>query len=319
MKKVAILIGRESAEFEEFARKLSTEGADERGETPTAEGGARSIDGDRKTGADDGREAIVAKTVNYRNLAMCIDGEQTEVIEYESGRNLAEYDKLLVMMYPAGDVAKNALGALGCYARKRGIEMLDDEFEVASGKLYEMWRFWEKGIAVPKTAYGPTEYLVEKLERFGGVGVLKSTHGTKGRDNYLVKNGEEVRRILAENPEVTFILQEYVPNDQDWRIVTFDYQPVLAIWRSGADGDHRNNTSVGSKSGVTELAKVDPEILKMASTAAKSLNIRLAGADIMQNKETGEYVALEVNRTPQLISGSSVEEKLEKIRELVRG
>lgn len=52
-------------------------------------------------------------------------------------------------------------------------------------------------------------------------------------------------------------------------------------------------------------------------SASKALNIKLAGADIMQNNKTNDYTVLEVNRTPQLITGTFVDEKQKIIQNLI--
>ena len=194
--------------------------------------------------------------------------------------------------------------------------MKDDSFSNTDGKLYSLWRFWEQSIPVAKTAFGPTSFLEKKLAEFGGTGVLKSVQGTKGKDNYLIHSKEELHRIITDNKEISFILQEYIPNQGDYRIILADYQPKLAIFRSASGKDFRNNTSVGGEAKLVPLNEVDPTILELAIASAKALQIKIAGADILPAKN-GNYTVLEVNRTPQLVTGAFPEEKLKILKELI--
>lgn len=262
------------------------------------------------------KEGFQADLASYQDLGFWLDGEQSSIVNLANEADLKEYQKILVLTTP--EHAKNHIfSAMACYCHKHHIEMYDDSFTNLGGKLYAMWKFWEEGVTIPKTAFGPVEFLVQKLPAAGGIGVLKSINGRKGRDNYLVHSGEEIRRIVEENPEVSFILQNFIPNDGDYRIVVVDYQPKLAIYRSANGKDFRNNTSLGGEASLVPLAEMDSKAIDLAVAAARALKIRLAGADVLQNRETGEYSVLEVNRTPQLVSGSFTDEKFEVLKELL--
>lgn len=253
----------------------------------------------------------------YNDLGFLIDGNEASIVNYLTGDDLRVYSKILVLSTSLYHAQNYIFSALACYCRKYNIEMLDDSFTNCDGKLYAMWRFWEKGVRVPKTAFGPADFLAEVLERFGSPAVLKSVNGTKGRDNYLVRSGEEIKEIVERDPDTRYILQNYIPNDGDYRIVVTNFEAKLAIYRSANGKDFRNNTSLGGEASLVPLDELDSEVIKLATEAAKALNIKIAGADILQNRETGEYSVLEVNRTPQLASGAFTETKLEVIRELL--
>lgn len=260
---------------------------------------------------------VQVEVASYRDLGLLIDGKEAQITIYPTGVDLREFQKILVLSTSFFHRENYIFSAIACYCRHYGIEMLDDDFTNLDGKLYAMWRFWENGINVPKTAFGPVEFLAEALPNFGEKAVLKSVNGTKGRDNYLVSSAEEIRKITAQNPEIRYILQNFIPNDGDYRVILLNFEPKLAIYRSANGKDFRNNTSLGGEAGLVPLAQLDPEILELAVAAARSLNIKIAGADILQDKSTGQYSVLEVNRTPQLASGAFVEEKSAVLRELI--
>lgn len=285
MKNVLIL-GREPQTFFELAKKLS----------------------DSETNID---------VASYRDLGFLIDDDETKIVHYPTNTDLRTYHEILVLSTSLYHAQNYIFSALACYCRKYGIRMLDDSFSNTNGKLYAMWRFWEADVTVPKTAFGPVDFLVDQLAKFGGVGVLKSVFGTKGCDNYLVHSGEEIREIVEKTPDVNFILQNFIPNDGDYRIVVLDFEPKLAIYRSANGKDFRNNTSLGGEATLIPLTDVDSEIISLAVEAAKALNIKIAGADILQDKSTGKYSVLEVNRTPQLATGAFTEAKAQAIKDLI--
>lgn len=253
----------------------------------------------------------------YGELGFLINGDEANIICYPTRKSLRDYEKILVLSTSTGHAQNYIFSAIACYCRKYGIEMLDDSFTNTDGKLYAMWRFWEKGVKIPKTAFGPVEFLIEALDLFGSPAVLKSINGTKGRDNYLVHTSDEIRGVIERNPETHYILQNYIPNDGDYRIVVINSVAKLAIYRSADGKDFRNNTSLGGNASLVPLADLDVEVLDLAATAASALDIKIAGADILKNKDTGEYSVLEVNRTPQLATGAFIDAKRKVIKELI--
>lgn len=262
-------------------------------------------------------ETCVVQVAEYNDLAFLINGEESFVKVYSTGMDVKEYDIVLVLSTSPAHRENYIFSALSCYLEKHGVKMYDNHFTNTDGKLYAMWRFWSDGINVPKTAFGPADFLAEVLPEFGGKGVLKSVTGTKGKDNYLVHSGAEIIDIVEDNPGVRFILQNFIPNSGDWRIIVLKQEPRLAIYRSSNGKDFRNNTSVGGSAKNVPLDEVSPEILSMAKRAAESLDIVIAGADVIQDDETGEFYVLEVNRTPQLATGKLVDEKAQVLKSLI--
>ncbi len=251
----------------------------------------------------------------FADFNLLIDGEKTCIRNEQTGDDLADFAKILCIT-TAPFERRHIFNAYGCYCRKKGVIMADDTFANASGKLYEMWRCWEYDVPVPKTAYGTKGFLGKCLqENFGGVGVLKSIRGTKGQDNYLVYSAAEIAKIIDENPDIEFILQEFIPNTGDWRIVTLGFEPYLAIYRSSGGKDHRNNTSLGGSAKIVPLEEVDPEILALSRTAARATNKRFAGVDVITHRDTSKNYVLEVNHTPQVVTGAFTDEKFQVLRD----
>lgn len=252
----------------------------------------------------------------YSELSFAINGKNSRITLYPDNEDIRNFSKIIILSTP--EHSKNHIfSALACYCHRCNIPMFDDSFTNISGKLYALWRFWEKGIPTAKTFFGPRDFMIQGLSEINGSGILKSIYGSKGRDNYLVNSDQELVDILRENPDVPFILQNYIPNDGDWRIILINFEPKLAIYRSSHGKDYRNNTSVGGEAKLVPLENVDPKIIELSVAAAKALDIKIAGADIVQDSKTGEYTVLEVNRTPQLATGAFTDEKQKVIQHLI--
>lgn len=261
---------------------------------------------------------IDVSVCSYKELCFTIDGDQSSIIRYSDKADIKDFSKILVLSTSPNHLQNYIFSALACYCRKYDIPMLDDSFSNTDGKLYALWRFWENNIPVAKTFFGPMDFMTEKITELGEKGILKSVQGTKGKDNYLINSPDLLRKTINNNPEKSFILQNFIPNNGDWRIILANYNPELAIYRSSHGKDHRNNTSVGGVAKLVPLEEVDPQIIGLAIAASKALDIKIAGADIMQDSQSGNYTVLEVNRTPQLVTGAFIDEKTEIIQNLIR-
>ena len=257
-------------------------------------------------------DGIIATIANYDGVDLLIDGENTSIRIRETNEDLTDFDAVVCISTPKHDLI-DIYSSIGCYCRKNHIKMIDDTFTNTSGKLYEMWRFYENDIPVPKTAYGSIDFLKEQLEKFGGIGILKATRSKKGGGVFLVKSEDEIDAILnTDESRFDYILQNFIENDGDYRVITIDFEPKLAILRSSGGKDYRNNTSLGGSAKIIEL---DEELSSIAANAAKATDIKFAGVDIIEDKNTGERFVLEINRTPQFTTGTFTDEKYNVLKD----
>lgn len=257
-------------------------------------------------------DGIIATIANYDGVDLLIDGENTSIRIRETNEDLTDFDAVVCISTPKHDLI-DIYSSIGCYCRKNHIKMIDDTFTNTSGKLYEMWRFYENDIPVPKTAYGSIDFLKEQLEKFGGIGILKATRSKKGGGVFLVKSEDEIDAILnTDDSRFDYILQNFIENDGDYRVITIDFEPKLAILRSSGGKDYRNNTSLGGSAKIIEL---DEELSSIAAKAAKATDIKFAGVDIIEDKNTGEKFVLEINRTPQFATGTFTDEKYNVLKD----
>lgn len=144
-------------------------------------------------------------------------------------------------------------------------------------------------ITTPESYQANREYIRRHISF---PAVIKKT-GSKGKKVWKVADETELEKYLNQDEEAALI-QEYVPNDHDFRVFVLDGEVIAAIKRSSADGFY-NNVSQGGAAEKAEMTAEEKEICLRAASAAK---LRLAGVDLVRTP-AGPLI-FEVNKAPQL-------------------
>jgi ribosomal protein S6--L-glutamate ligase len=94
------------------------------------------------------------------------------------------------------------------------------------------------------------------------------------------------------------MVQKFIPNDGDFRILIFDGKIIASAKRVAKDPkkDFRNNMSKG---GSGHRMDAPHEANQMALDSAKVLGKQMAGVDLIQDQSTGKWYIMEVNSAPQ--------------------
>lgn len=184
----------------------------------------------------------------------------------------------------------------------------------AGSKLIQYCAFAREGLPFPKTLFlhnlfdnnietTITQYIPYPI-------VIKDSQGSHGESVYLANNAQELENILTTCRTLKdkhFILQEFIPNTHDYRIVVIEDQAALIVKRTRQEKspEWRNNTSLGATREILPSATVPKETIDLAIQATKALGYSIAGVDIIINKDTGKASLLELNSAPQLKPGTS--------------
>jgi [lysine-biosynthesis-protein LysW]---L-2-aminoadipate ligase len=170
----------------------------------------------------------------------------------------------------------------------------------SSDKLLCTLALKKAGIPTPETRVAFTEEGVMKaLAKLGYPAVLKPAIGSWGRLAALLKD-EDFARAIVEDREYmhpsyqVYYLQEYVKRPpRDIRTFVIGDRTIAAIYRTST-GDWRTNTARGGKA---EPCKITKEIDDISVRAAKAVEGRFVGVDLMESKEG--LVCHEVNNTTE--------------------
>lgn len=161
--------------------------------------------------------------------------------------------------------------------------------------ILTLQHFW---INVPKTVFIQhgtqiDEKLIEDIKK---PYIVKPSDGQQWENVYLVNNSEDIKETMSTNTNLTRLIQEYIENNWDIRVIVIGGKVIGAIKRIAQKGEFRNNVALWAK---TQIVNVEQDIEALAIGACKELNIDIAWVDIIQCKKTQKYYVLEVNRSPE--------------------
>lgn len=142
----------------------------------------------------------------------------------------------------------------------------------------------KKGIRTPETLFTASPETAGRFIKKHGRVVYKPVYGFDG-------NGIRLITAIHELGNGPFYLQEYVPNEQDYRVFVIDGKSVGAIVRRSDSLAH--NIHQGG-SGLP--CDIDPDMDQIAGEAAMAVGVDYGGVDLLKDKEG--YTTLEVNGTP---------------------
>jgi len=93
-----------------------------------------------------------------------------------------------------------------------------------------------------------------------------------------------------------FLVQEYIENDGDYRVMTVGYKCIGGYKRQPKVEKLVLNLSAGKSQGLKE---VPSDVTETAEMAAKALGVEIAGTDLVRSKNDGRVYIIEVNEAPQ--------------------
>jgi glutathione synthase/RimK-type ligase-like ATP-grasp enzyme len=205
------------------------------------------------------------------------------------------------------------------YLKSKHIIFFNSEVNVpiAPGKLAQMFKLALQEIPVPDTYY-TSKYRLSKMfdadklpDGFLYPLIMKANDGSRGDDNHLIKDSKEAIEVLsASDIEKNYVLQNFIPNDGDYRIlfIGLDETPIVFL-RTSSDGGHLNNTSKGGTGKDLEVFDVPEYFIDYARRSASILQREIGGVDIIVYKNTNKPYVLEVNGTPAIATGHGINKK----------
>lgn len=251
---------------------------------------------------DDIVTTVIDNKVTIRDVRHNIDLKEVHLVHFKNWMFDNEHASLIAF-----------------YLKQNGIAFYNEEVDagLAWGKISQMCRLAAGGVPVPDTFFAKKRLLKEffqngKLPKsFTFPLILKADDGAKGNDNYLVKNKEEAIEILdVATDDKEFVVQNFIPNDGDYRFLFAGIDELpLVFMRKAVKNTHLNNTSQGGSGSLVNPASLPNDYLVHAKNAARILKREIGGVDIIVNKQTNVPYVLEVNSTPALATGYSVDKK----------
>lgn len=143
---------------------------------------------------------------------------------------------------------------------------------------------YKNGVFTPETFFTESRYLAGKfIEKHEKV-VYKPVYGFDGVGITLIDSEEK----LGDPP---YYLQEYIPNDRDFRVFVIDGTAVGAIMRRSESLTHNIH-----QGGCGSAVEIDEDMGDIAARAAECVGVDYGGVDLLIHENS--YTVLEVNGTP---------------------
>jgi glutathione synthase/RimK-type ligase-like ATP-grasp enzyme len=136
--------------------------------------------------------------------------------------------------------------------------------------------------------------------------VLKWNYGFKGRGVFLIENKNQLQPVLKKYPKEELLMQEFIPAEYEYKIITVGYKSLPVILRFKIDEKtKRPDFNTACSVPIYRLSKRPingraTNIIEIAEKASKVLRRELAKVDILEAQ--GKFYILEVNRWPGLQS-----------------
>ncbi len=162
-------------------------------------------------------------------------------------------------------------------------------------KYYALSLLEKNGIPVPRTMVTTSsEEAVKGFHELGGDVILKPLFGSRGVGSTRLFDSDVAARIFnsVRFHHGVLYLQEFVPHgDSDIRVFVVGDRVVAAMRRVGASW--KTNVSQGAKPISFRLTE---ELEALAVNAAKTLDCRVAGVDILESEKG--FLLIELNSQP---------------------
>ena len=237
--------------------------------------------------------------VNTRHCYMKLDATHPEV-HYRGGRLLDDIDAVITRIRPSATF-------YGCAIARQfesmGVLTVNSSNAIAQSrdKLYALQLLIQNGLDIPVTGFTNSPMDTRDLiDMVGGAPlIVKLLEGAQGRGVVLAETGKAAESVINafKAIQANLLVQEFIKEAQgkDLRCFVIDNKVVATIERQAAPGEFRANLHQGGKASIVRITK---EERRIATKAAKTLGLSVAGVDIIRS-QAGPLL-LEVNSSPGL-------------------
>ncbi len=258
-------------------------------------------------------EASSEISVMWAYLEDLVFSLNTETVDLYDARNeqpIEAYSKIYFRYWGAQEGHAIAAARI-CHLK--GIPFIDSEtLQIGSkNKITQYVNLYEAKVAFPRTLIASNDNLLKHHIRlgFGFPCIMKDKGGTRGQTNYLVRDEAHMKQIIETHPQIIFVLQEFIPNDGDYRVIVAGTEVKLVIRRKAQGNSHLNNTSQGGSATIVPSTELPQSVLDDCIRASQFYGREFSGVDIVQSQQDGSYYCFEINRAPQIESASFRTEK----------
>jgi len=237
--------------------------------------------------------------LNIKECYMKLDATTPE-IHYRGGRILDDFDAIIPRIRPSitfyGCALTRQFEALKVYCLNSAAAITQSR-----DKLYSLQLLLNNGVDIPTTGFANSPLDTNDLIKMVGGPplIVKLLEGTQGKGVVMAETKKAAESVINafKSLNANILVQEFIKeaNGKDIRCFVIDGKVVAAIQREAMPGEFRANIHLG---GTASVIKVTAEEKRIAIKAAKAMDLKVAGVDIIRSSKGP--LLLEVNSSPGL-------------------
>jgi ribosomal protein S6--L-glutamate ligase len=237
--------------------------------------------------------------LNIKECYMKLDADKPE-IHYRGGKILDNFDAIIPRIRPS-------ITFYGCALTRQFEAMkvfcLNSAAAITQSrdKLFSLQLLLHHGVDIPTTGFANSPLDTDDLIKMVGGSplIVKLLEGTQGKGVVLAETKKAAESVINafKSLNANILVQEFIKEayGKDLRLFVVDGKVVAAIQREAAAGEFRANIHMG---GTASVIKPTSEEKKIAIKAAKAMDLKVAGVDIIRSSKGP--LLLEVNSSPGL-------------------
>ncbi len=237
--------------------------------------------------------------IAIKNCYMDITASKPE-IHYRGGKILKGFDAVIPRIRPAATFYGTAV--LRQFSAQKSY-LLNGPVAIGRSrdKLRTLQILCGKDINIPKTAFADSPLDTKDMVKLvgGAPVIIKLLEGTQGVGVVLANTNKAAESVVNafKSLKANILVQEFIAESKgvDLRCFVIGDKVVAAMERHAAEGEFRANIHLG---GTGHKVKISPEERKMAIKAAKAMELKVAGVDIIRS--VNGPMVLEINSSPGL-------------------
>ncbi len=237
--------------------------------------------------------------LSIKECYMKLDADQPE-IHYRGGKILDKFDAVIPRIRPSitfyGCAVTRQFEALKVFCLNSASAITQSR-----DKLYSLQLLLNHGVDIPTTGFANSPLDTDDLIKMVGGPplIVKLLEGTQGKGVVLAETKKAAESVINafKSLNVNILVQEFIKeaDGKDLRLFVIDGKVVAAIQREALPGEFRANIHLG---GTASIIKPTIEEKKIAIKAAKAMDLKVAGVDIIRSSKGP--LLLEVNSSPGL-------------------
>lgn len=237
--------------------------------------------------------------LNIKECYMKLDAKTPE-IHYRGGIILNKFDAIIPRIRPSitfyGCALTRQFEALNVFCLNSSTAITQSR-----DKLFSLQLLLQSGIDIPTTGFANSPLDTNDLIKMVGGSplIVKLLEGTQGKGVVLAETKKAAESVINafKSLNANILVQEFIKeaDGKDLRLFVVDGKVVATIQREAMQGEFRANIHLG---GTASIIKPTPEEKKIAIRAAKAMDLKVAGVDIIRSSKGP--LLLEVNSSPGL-------------------